>query len=90
MKFMHTECGGEIINRTCQRCKKHWNPISYMFTPTGIRAVPGTPRAPSKVVLPSTPQQVASLLPKWPRWARVLSVVAVLGLIALVIILIRR
>jgi len=90
--YVHTECGGEIDvkGRECIRCKKKWNPISFIFDPTGIRPV--------KVRVPYEPIKkpvtyakwgdkipgvgtIASLLPNWPRWARILAVIMVIGII---------
>lgn len=96
MKPYHVGCGGEIINKQCQRCKKRWNPVSYLTTPNEIRLMPGEPKVRAAfdkktgTGVPKTAQEFASLLPKWPRWARILTVVVILLVIAGIIILIRR
>lgn len=94
--YIHTECGGEINTkgRRCTRCKKKWNPISFIFDPTGIR--------PTKVRVPYEPMRkpttharwgdkipgvgtIAGLLPNWPRWLRILSVVVIIGIVVFII-----
>jgi hypothetical protein len=90
MKPYHVICGGEIIDRQCQRCKKKWSLVSYMLTPNEIRVKPGdskqVPVQPSKW----TAKGFASHLPKWPRWARILTVAIIIAVIVVIIILIRR
>lgn len=45
MRFMHTKCGGSIDTRTrtCIKCKKHWNWLTWWTTATEIRPMPEVP-----------------------------------------------
>jgi len=40
MRYKHRKCGGNIIveTRTCNKCKKHWGPITFWLS-LGIKPV---------------------------------------------------
>lgn len=108
MRFIHVGCGGEIDTkkRMCLKCKKKWNPISFLTTSSEIRPMVdkrGKP-VPDRVS-PTTPRKktyaswadkfpllgrVLRFLPKWPRWARILVVLAFIGLIIVVILILKE
>ena len=103
MILVHKKCGGIInkSNRTCSKCSRKWNIISFLFTPTDIRLVNSRINGEVKPIKKGTTSyakwgdylpgvaQVASRLPNWPRWLRVLSVLITLGVtVGLIIILV--
>ena len=100
MKFIHTKCGGyiDVKTRTCTKCKKKWNWLTWMITATEIRPIAEIPtqKVGDRVVrLGHTRKQyaswadrlhgvgaIASRLPNWPRWTRILVTATFVGVIA--------
>jgi hypothetical protein len=91
-QYIHSHCGGRISlwRMRCQKCKKQYNPLSFMFT-NKIRPVyTESSKAPTKgdkIIAKRIPvvESLVKFLPNWPRWARILTaVVLVLIIIAIV------
>jgi len=105
VKYIHTKCGGDIDvkTKTCTRCKKKWNWLTWWMTTTEIRPVAEVPsrKVGDRVIRPKRKQYanwgnkvpgvaaIAGRLPNWPRWARILSVLVVLGIIVAIVLLVR-
>ena len=99
MQYIHTVCGGLIDTKTktCTRCHKHWNGLTWWLTATEIRPIPEKQDRPKgipyrrdtgiKTQYASWGNKVpgvgtiASGLPNWPRWARVVATVVVVGVV---------
>jgi len=108
MEFYHTRCGGRIDprKRSCLKCGKKWNPISFSLDPVGIRAKVTPIRGlttPTKVPTSKLNSsystwadklpsvgRLAGYLPKWPRWARILATIVVVAVIVGVVVILRR
>ncbi len=97
VKYIHSNCGGtiDVQTRTCRRCKKKWNPISFRFTLTEIRPIVEKEDLVKKKVKvgPTTwvdkvpaAKKFSEILPRWPRWARIISTVCVLGIVIWLIV----
>lgn len=106
MRYQHTRCGGEIDvkRRRCLKCKKGWNPISFMVTTNEIRPMvdkkgrvvlnkpvvkPRVTYAPWADKLPGV-GKVAGFLPNWPRWARILVTILFILVVVGIIYLIKE
>ncbi len=95
-QYIHTHCGGRIViwKMRCRKCKKQFNPFSFMVT-NRIRPVyVESKRAPTKgakVIEKRIPvvERLVQFLPNWPRWARILTAVAVVLIIITIVWVVR-
>ena len=103
MRYIHSGCGGEVDTRKrmCLRCKKKWNPVSFMLTTGEIRPMVDKKgrlvEGPTKKELRHAKPYAkwadkvpgagwfAGKLPEWPRWARILVTLAFIGVVVLVV-----
>jgi len=88
MKFVHTKCGGEVVDGKCLRCKKKWNHVTRLTT-LEIRPMPVSREDRKEKLFNKPPKPVttyagwadsipfvstvAKLYPNWPRKWRIIS-----------------
>ena len=87
-RVRHKECHGEIIKRTCLRCKKHWSLLEHWTTMDYYSQKANNLKEKRKGISskPLTGNPVTDALPAWPRWARITSTAGILLIITGVIL----
>ena len=94
----HKNCGGEVHDHQCQRCKKKWGLLHYTitleFTRNRLSAnkertkVKGQPKLSytekySRGVEIAKYHPLLRMLPNWPRWLKILVTISVIVLVVL-------
>ena len=76
----HKDCHGEIVKRTCLKCKKHWTILEHWTTMDYYSQKAENLKQKGKGTSgkPLTGNPVTDALPAWPRWARITSTLGIL------------
>ena len=76
-RILHKGCDGQVIKRTCSKCKRHWAYLESWVTldwyHQKIRKSPTSSQSPRKL----TGNPITDALPNWPRWARITSTLGI-------------
>lgn len=85
-RVRHKVCGGEIVSRTCSKCKQHWSLLEHWTTMDYYSVKAEALRQKGKSDKPLTGNPVTDALPAWPRWARISSTVGLFTIIGVLIL----
>lgn len=84
-RVRHKGCHGDIVKRTCIRCKKHWSLLEHWTTMDYYSQKAEGLRKKGTSDKPLTGNPITDALPAWPRWARITSTLGIVLVIAGVI-----